>query len=323
MSQRQQLERLLQIDGQIRARQYPNAHSLAADLEVSPRVIYEDRVFMINRLGAPITYNRARRGWYYTHETYLLPTAMVTQSELLAFLLSVEVARRHLGTALELPLRSAVEKLSHSVQGAVAVDLETLRTHYTFATFAAAATDERTLLALHDAIQQARQVRIHYYTASRNERTRRTVHPYHLHLAHGDWYLFAYDDYRRAIRTFHAGRIEEFEVLPGGFTRDPDFNVGDYIQTQFQVEASAEIMAIMICFDATEAPYIRERHWHDSQQIEEQAHGGLILRMQTSGLGALKRWVMGYGQHAEVLAPPELRAAVQEEARGLKKLYGL
>ncbi len=54
MTQPQQLERLLEIDRQIRAGQYPNAERIAALLRLSKRVIYTDKRFMVDRLGAPI-----------------------------------------------------------------------------------------------------------------------------------------------------------------------------------------------------------------------------------------------------------------------------
>lgn len=60
MSQRQQLERIMVIDRSIRGGEYPNADRLAARMEVSRRVIFNDRDFMINRLGAPIENDRGR-----------------------------------------------------------------------------------------------------------------------------------------------------------------------------------------------------------------------------------------------------------------------
>ena len=76
MSQRQQLERIMEIDKQIRLGNYPNADRMAKILEVSRRVIYNDRSFMIYRLGAPIEFDRERGGWYYTDKTWSLPGYM-------------------------------------------------------------------------------------------------------------------------------------------------------------------------------------------------------------------------------------------------------
>jgi predicted DNA-binding transcriptional regulator YafY len=98
MSQRQQLERIFEIDRRIRAGLHPNAGQLAEALEVTSRVIYKDREFMVDRFGAPIVFDRERRGWAYSDRTWLLPTSIVTEGELLAFFLSVELAQRYLGT---------------------------------------------------------------------------------------------------------------------------------------------------------------------------------------------------------------------------------
>ncbi|MHC1740624.1 MAG: WYL domain-containing protein [Anaerolineaceae bacterium] len=55
---------------------------------------------------------------------------------------------------------------------------------------------------------------------------------------------------------------------------------------------------VSIKFNARTARYIRARNWHLSQRIEENEDGTLVLHLQTSGLGELKRWVMQYGSGA-------------------------
>jgi predicted DNA-binding transcriptional regulator YafY len=321
MSQRQQLERIFEIDRQIRAREYPNATTISEALEVSRRVIYMDREFMVNRLGAPIKFDRLRGGWYYTDETWTLPNIMVTEGELLAFFLSVEVARRYLGTVLESALRSAVDKITRGIKGPVSVDLETLKTHYTFSAPALASSGEPTLMALHQAIRDRRRVWMRYYTASRDERTERMVSPYHLYNIHGDWYLIAFDDLRGEFRNFSIGRIEDWKVLEGKFERDADFSIQEYMGRAFQTERGGEIVNVAVRFDSYQARYMRERRWHESQALEELLDGGLILRFRTAGLGEVQRWVMQYGGHAEVLEPEELRKEFQKEIEKMLKNY--
>jgi predicted DNA-binding transcriptional regulator YafY len=322
MSQRQQLERIFEIDRQVRAGEYPNADRLAEKLEVSRRVIFKDREFMVNRLFAPIEYDYEKGGWYYADETWMLPNILVSEGELLAFFLSVEVARRYMGTAMEETLRSAVEKISQNIKGPVSVDLETLRAHYTFAAPVLAAVNEQVLLDLHHAIGENHRVWMRYYTASRDEHTERTVSPYHLYNVNGDWYLIAFDDKRKSFRNFSVGRIEDWQTLSETFERDPKFSIHDWMSSAFQTERGGEVLEVVLRFDAQQARYIRERRWHETQQIEELPDGGLILRFQTGGLGEVKRWVMQYGGHVEVLEPEGLRINIQREARALVKVYG-
>ena len=124
----------MEIDRRICVGLYSSPDSLAQEFEVSRRVIFNDRQFMIETLHTPIKFDRRHGGWYYTDKTFMLPTTMVTQGELMTFFISVEVTRRHVGTALEGSLWSAVYKISSSLQDPVAVDLEALHRHYTLAT---------------------------------------------------------------------------------------------------------------------------------------------------------------------------------------------
>lgn len=322
MSQRQQLERIMEIDRRIRDGEYPNPNQLAKDLEVSRRVIFVDREFMITRLGAPIEFDRDRGGWYYTDETWMLPGIIVTEGELLAFFLSVEVAKRYLGTGFEETLRSAVDKLSRNVKGSMTVDLDTLRSNYSFSAPTLLAANEQALLDLHRAIAGSKRVWMRYYTASRNEHTERTVHPYHLSNIRGDWYLIGYDELRKEIRNFSVGRIEEWVLLNDKFRRDPEFSVARYMGTAFQAERGDDLVEVVIRFTAQEARYVREKHWHDTQKIEELDDGSIILRFQTSGLGEVKQWVFQYGGEAEVIMPLSLREDCKKEIKTMVKLYG-
>jgi predicted DNA-binding transcriptional regulator YafY len=321
MSQRQQLERIMEIDRRIRNGEYPSPERLSKDFEVGRRVIFNDRIFMINRLGAPIGFDRTRGGWYYTDETYALPSIIVTEGELLAFFLSVEVAKRYFGTGLEQTLRSAVDKISKTVKGSVTVDLDTLHSHYSFSAPTLIAANEQALHDLHHAIASSNQVWMRYYTASRDDHTERVVHPYHLSNVRGDWYLIAYDELRKEIRKFSVGRIEEWKILKDKFKRDPEFSIAKYMQSGFQAEHGGEVVDVVIRFAPQAARYVREKHWHDSQQIEEQTDGGLILSFQTSGLGEVKRWVLQYGGNAEVLAPDTLRQDCVNEILTLANIY--
>lgn len=322
MSQRQQLERLMEIDRQIRAGLYPNAERIAQKLEVSKRVIYLDKAFMVNRLGAPIELDRERGGWYYLNLTWALPTLFVNEGELMAFFLSVEVAHRYLGTAYETPLRSAISRLAKSLGNPVQVNLEELREHYTFAAPATPHVNEQLLVEVHRAIQRQLQVRMRYYTASRDEWSERTVNPHHLYNMRGDWYLFAYDQNRQEMRNFHLGRVDWWQVLADGFERVPNFSPGEWMSRAFQTERGGELENVAIRFDAYQARWIRERRWHETQQaLEDLPDGGVVLRFRSGGLDEVKRWVMQYGPHAEVLEPPHLRQAVAEELRQAAEKY--
>lgn len=315
------LERIILIDREIRAGNYPAPASLAEMFEVSQRTIFDDRKFVIDRLGAPLGYDEVAGGWYYTDPTWVLPAIMVSEGELLAFILGQAISRHYLGTSFEQSLRSALVKIARYLPNHVHLDLAEAARHYTFTAGATVAVKPRLVADLEQAIRQRRQVWMVYYTAGRDERNQRTVNPYHLYNVRGDWYLLAYDHWRENIRNFHLGRIEQWQILDRQFEPDADFSAEEHISQGFLTEVG-EVANIVVRFDEYQARWIRERRWHVTQEpLEELPDGGVVLRFRAGGLEEIKRWVMQYGAHAEVLEPPELRAAIAEEVARLAEIY--
>ena len=321
MAGRQQLERILRIDQLIRSGQYPSPDQLAEDLEVSRRVIFFDRQFMIDRLHAPIKFDRRRGGWYYTDATWMLPSTMVTEGELLAFLLATEVALQSVGSDLQVPLLSAVEKISQSLQGPVQIDLESLRAHCSFARPVGLSVQPALLAQVLTALREQQSLQIEYHGADRNQRTRRIINPYELRHVGGDWHLLAFDHLRQAMRTFNLGRVKVSELLAQRFERDPEFNAEEWRRSLFLGESGDGLMDVAVRFEANQAVFMRERQWHETQTIEELPDGGIVLRFQTGSWGEVVRWIMQYGSHAIVLEPEELREEITCEVQRMAAYY--
>ncbi len=288
---------------------------------MSRRQILYDLEYLRDRLQAPLAYDRRRKGYCYSEPTWMLPSIAITQGELMAFFLSVEVAQRFLGTPFEAPLREAVRKLSRELQGDVRVDLEEMRRHYTFSAPALPSVNARLLADVTDAIRQQRQVRITYHSAHNNETTERSVDPYHLANITGDWVLIGFDHLRDDWRDFLLARVTHWQMLPKRFER-VSFDAEAYAESAFRYQHGGEPQRVEIRFDEYQARWIRERKWHDTQEpLEETPDGGVILRFRSAGLEEVKRWVLQYGAHARVLAPEELRRMVGEDLRAAAALY--
>jgi predicted DNA-binding transcriptional regulator YafY len=126
---------------------------------------------------------------------------------------------------------------------------------------------------------------------------------------------------RQEIRWFRVDRIQQLELRSQQFEIDPTFDREAHFADAFQHEVGGIPKLMEIWFDVRTAPYIRERRWHPTQQVEEGADGSLILRFVVRGLQEVKRWVLFYGAGAKVLNPPELVALVTEELRNMNRLY--
>lgn len=315
------LQRISEIDRQVRAGKCPTSRDLAHDLNVTERQIYLDRRAM-EAMGAQIITHKKRGGWVYADPTFVLPTVWLSEGEILAFFLSVEIARATGNAGFSIPLDKVIAKIKNGLGELVSVDLNTLRDATNYALSPAARADAQTCFDLRRAGAARQKLRIHYYTAGRNEWNERVIHPYHLHFARGEWILFAFDENRQKVRCFNIARISRLDFLTEHFLQLPDFNAEDMCRSMLWAEAGVQTFSIAIRFDEYQTRYIKERTWHPDQILEALPDGASIVSFPASGLPEVARWVLGYGKHAEVLEPPELRAIMAAHIEEMARIYG-
>ena len=69
------------------------------------------------------------------------------------------------------------------------------------------------------------------------------------------------------------------------------------------------------------AGYIRERNWHESQQLEDAPDGGVRLRMDVAPGFELKAWIKGFLPHVAVVRPACLRDEIGRELAEAQKAF--
>ena len=316
------LERLLQIDALLRSGQRYTATSLAEALEVSERTVRSDLTFLRDRYHAPLEHNR-QQGYYYSDANWRLPSIALSKGELFALTLGARMLEACAGSAYALELRSAISRLSERLPEQTWVDLQQIADErILFRAGAEINLDPDVWHQLEDACQTLKSVQMTYYTASRNAVSERKLDPYVLHIYRGtNPYVIGYCHQRQEVRWFRVDRIKQIQVLEASFVLDPTFDAKDHLEMIFQHEAGGVPLPVSIWFDAPTAPYVRERRWHPTQEIQEHSDGSLTLHMLVRGLNDLKRWVLGYGKGGIVKSPPELVQLVQEEVDGMSHHY--
>lgn len=227
------------------------------------------------------------------------------------------------GSTYAQELRSAIARLSERLPEQSWVDLQQLANERVlFRPGAKIDLDPEVWHQLEDACRTQRSVKMTYYTASRNAVSERKLDPYVLHIYRGtNPYVIGYCHKRQEIRWFRVDRIKSLQALDENFAPDPTFDARDHLELIFQHEVGSVPINVVIWFDACTAPYIRERHWHPTQELQEHLDGSLTLCMTVRGLNDLKRWVLGYGKGAIVKQPPELEELVRQEAEEMLRQY--
>lgn len=179
------------------------------------------------------------------------------------------------------------------------------------------------LKSLIQALLESRVCWVTYQTPTAETARTHRLHPYALCLYNGGLYLFAYRPEDDALMVLSVERIRTINVEDLSFIKDPDVlrRIEDRRQRAFGIIGDGEEISVVLKFTAEQAPYVRERLWHPSQCLTEQDDGSLILRFRASGRFEIVRWVLGWGEHVEVVEPPALRQEVMQHLQAAAQQY--
>jgi proteasome accessory factor B len=312
---------MLKIHQAIQSGRFPNATTLARELEVSTKSIHRDLEFMRDRMQLPLEYDGVRYGYHYTQEVSAFPTLQITEGELVALLVAEKALQQYRGTTFEKPLLSAFQKMAASLPDSISLSLAGWDQTIAFRTSAEPIMDLEIFDALAQAAAQRRQLRIQYRKPRSRQPETRLVDPYQLANVNGEWFLFAFDHLRRGLRTFSAARVLGAERTGQSFPRPAGFSLDQALSGSFGVHSGRGEYHVRLRFSAAVADYIREKRWHPSQRLHELAGGAVELELHLSGLEEVQRWVLGWGGEVTVLAPAEFQAAVQRAAAAIMERY--
>lgn len=312
----------MRIHEELRRGALVNCATLAAKLEVSRKTVMRDIAFMRDRLELPIEYDAPIQAYRYTYPVNAFPTVQVTEGELMALLVAQRALEQYAGTPFHHQLEVAFEKLTGALKDRISFSPADELRAVSFKNVGVGKTDLTVFKALSAAVLKSQEISFSYRKPGEKSGTTRTVEPYHLTSRENLWYLIGRDVAAGPVKTFALPRIREVDTSKTTFVRPADFSPERFFAGALGVMGGTGDYAVRIRFDAVVADHVRERHWHESQDIAERPDGAIELSLRLGALGEVERWVLGWGAAAEVLAPPELRASVAAAARAVAKRYG-
>ena len=310
------LARMLQVHEHLQTGRRTNCRTLAETLEVSKRTILRDLDFMRDQLGLPIEYDHAAHGFFYSREVVQFPTVKISEGELVALSVARKALAQYRGTPYEKPLRDAFEKLTAGLRDQIQFSWNgDLDSSISFRAAGQSVGDLGTFERVSQAVLQSEELEFSYLKLGGEQAENRLVRPLHLACIDNQWYLFGRDLHREgSIRTFALTRMTRLETT-GRRTEKPEhFSLDEHLKGSFGVFSSQAAETVRLRFDSFSARLIRERDWHPSQTLHPQADGSLEIGLHIGISPEVERWVLGWGEHVEVLAPGKLRAVIARKA---------
>lgn len=317
------LIRLIRLIGLLQSGRGHNTQELGELCEVHPRTIFRD-LKMLRDAAVPVEYDEEKQRYHLTN-TYYRPVTSLSPEEALAVL----VLCHELGDADRLPFyapaRQAVVKLENSLPDTLRNKLRTLVSciHINLQPTSAAVGNQSHYDQLLSAISDRLCLRIEYQSLAEDQILSTKLSPYQLLYSRHAWYAIGRSSLHRGIRTFNLGRIRRVDPLSENFEYPRGFTVDRYLRNAWHlIPESGQDSEVTVRFSKLVARNVAEVSWHKTQRCEFQADGSLDFHVTVSGLGEITWWVLGYGDQAEVIKPPQLRALVAERAARVVERYG-
>ena len=297
-----------------------NCRALACELEVSYKTVQRDIDFMRDQLELPIDYDAVTRGFFYSRPVVQFPSVQISEGELVALFVARRALEQYRGTAFARPLRAAFEKLTAALPEQIGFGWEELDAALSFraGTGGRGTAEIEVFKVVSQAVLRREELEFDYRKPSilaGQRADRRRVHGLHLGCFDNQWYLIGQDLVRGATRTFVLGRMSAVRNTKKSFTPPSSFDLESLLSGSFGVFSGLPLEAVRLRFAPVVATLVREREWHPSQQCVEHPAGGVELRLQIGVSPEVERWVLGWGDDVEVLAPAGLRQAVFARAR--------
>lgn len=316
------LRRVLWIHERLGNQQSVTAVSLARELETSERTIKRDLEFMRDELGAPIEWSHATHSYGYTRDCDILPLLRIDAAEALALLLARETFAAWDGSALGRALTAALGKIAGVIGGAVSLPAtEISGLVFRPETNSAEADEQRCFATALEAIRRRRALRLDYWKPGATRGETRVVHPLHLALLDHRWVLIAHDPARNGRRNFLLARIRQATATPATFSPPAGFNLQAYLRGSLGRFTGEQEIEVHLALAPELAPYLRENPWHPSQVLASRPDGRVSCTLRLNNTIDVRRRILACGAHAEVLAPPDLRASLQAEIQAMAARY--
>lgn len=141
------------------------------------------------------------------------------------------------------------------------------------------------------------------------------IEPYFVRIFKQLWYVIGYNVKDEAIKTYSLDRMSDLTIKQDTFAVPEGFSAADYFKNCFGImQSKGEPKEIVLKSTANQAKYLRALPLHHSQR--EEVHDSYSLfHYKLLITYDFVQEILSLGSQVQVIAPPELKAAVVNELK--------
>jgi len=320
---RSRISRVMQILTTLQAGKSYAVSDLSKMFGTSRRTIFRD-LKELQAIGLPYRYD-AKTGGYTIEPEFFLPPVDLSLQEALSLLLLAHKARNQIQLPFKNSALLAALKIENNLPAKIRQYCNTALQNISAKAGAQAPVThsaglDKTFAQLQQAIVKKRKVNIRYNSLFEGTIIDVELCLYHLLYNNRAWYVLGRSSLHKSVRTFKLNRIRELTTTEKCFVDGDNFDVYDYLGRAWSMISEGKIYNIKLRFLPKVANNVAEVQWHSSQKVVRNSDGSATIEFRVDGIGEITWWILGYGDHVQVLAPKALRKKVLEVAKNMVKL---
>lgn len=262
---------------------------------------------------APIKFSRRYRGYYYDDPDYTINEVPLNDDEVEAIRFAAETLHQFKEIGIFKQYESAIDKILDRVN----ISQEFEGTADEFVQFERLPTisGNEFLGILLQAIKDRKKVQFDYQSFKKQNKSRRTVHPYLLKEHSNRWYLICWSEQRETIVVFGLDRMEDLEVVDERYEVTENFSADQFFRYSLGITAdtSQEPQKIVLHCNAVLGKYLKSQPIHASQKVIKDTDSECVIELYVIETYELIEKILSFGLQAEVLEPLSLRDKIKKQ----------
>lgn len=173
---------------------------------------------------------------------------------------------------------------------------------------------------LYDAILNKKVLKIEYKSFKARETNYYIIHPQLLKEYNNRWFLITWDE--MTYLTLALDRVISIEKINAEYI-DKNIDGDHFFKEVIGVTVSQRNRPMNVIFwiDKNNAPYVKTKPFHHSQEIIEELEDGTVFKISVQINFELERVILGFGESIKIIQPTKLKKKIIHKLRIAYKNY--
>ena len=170
-------------------------------------------------------------------------------------------------------------------------------------------------------LSEQKQLKIRFWSRESNETQNRTISPLQLVRYKDNWKVDAWCHTKKALRTFSLEAMKDIKMIQKPTQKIAPQKLKQHFESSYGIFAGRANKLAIIKFSPYIARWVKYEQWHPEQVGQWALDNSYQLQIPYHKDEELLQDIIKYADHAEILAPPELREKAKQKLKQALENY--